>query len=71
MVLTSAKARQFEVSISVEGQSGVMIECDEVEIEQVVINMINNSIDSVVDLDERWIKIYIFTDNKNVVLRFT
>ena len=45
--------------------------CDEVEIEQVLVNLINNAIDAVKMRPERWVKVALFDDANSVVLRVT
>jgi len=43
--------------------------CDEIEIEQVVVNLINNAIDAVKDLPERWIKNLFITRTRPYTLK--
>ncbi len=59
LVLTEAKAKTYSVEISIVNSSQVQIHCDEIEIEQVVVNLINNAIDAIKNLNEKWIKITI------------
>lgn len=56
---------KFDLSTDAE------IECDEVEIEQVVLNLIGNAIDAIKNLTDKWIKIEVFTETGSNVLRIT
>ena len=49
----------------------MIVFCDEVEIEQVFINLLNNAIDAVKDRPEKWVKISVFEDGNYVVIRTT
>lgn len=75
LVLTNAKSKQHDTPVTCDFKSEALIHCDEIEIEQVVINLINNSIDAVKDRDEKWVKIEVFEENLEgaqlVVLRVT
>ena len=42
--------------------------CDEIEIEQILINLINNSIDAIKQLPKKWINISLIEKNENLVL---
>jgi len=69
--LTKLKGKQFDVDISLECNSNGEIFCNEVEVEQVMINLINNSIDAIKNLDERWIKLNINEMNDLISIRVT
>ncbi len=72
LTLTDAKANRNNTSVKIVKDCGALIYCDDVEIEQVLINLISNSIDAVKDRrDNKWVKIDI-TENENaIVLRVT
>ena len=55
--LVESKLKKAQVKIELELLDGVNINCNEVEIEQVFVNLLNNSIDEVQSLPDRWIKI--------------
>lgn len=57
VVLTEAKRKKFDVSIDVKIESEAMVMCNEIEIEQVVVNLINNAVDAIKDFEDRWIRI--------------
>ncbi len=69
LVLTETKARQNEVVVKEECSDDLRIKCDPVEIEQVLINLINNSIDAVKGQSERWIQIKSFSVSDEVILQ--
>ncbi len=69
MVLTSGKSSRSLTGVDFSASSEGLILCDEIEIEQVLINLINNGIDAIKDLKEKWIKISLFEEEKFVVIR--
>lgn len=69
MVLTEMKFKQNDVLVTCDFRTESIIHCDEIEIEQVVINLINNAVDAAKDCEEKWVKIQIFDDADSVVLR--
>lgn len=73
LTLTDAKSRQHdtEVIYNHSSQSRASISCDDVEIEQVLINLINNSVDAVKNKNVRWIKLEVTDHNNKVILRIT
>ena len=66
LVLTSAKIKRHDTAISVEANVAGNIHCDEVEIEQVLINLLNNAVDAVRDLPEKWVKVTLREDEKTI-----
>lgn len=70
LVLTESNAKRFSVPIQTEFLNEHAILCNDVEIEQVFINLINNSIDAVKLLDEKWIHISVESKDSFVVVRF-
>jgi len=69
LLLTDNYAKGNSVSLQIEINSTSAIFCNEVEIEQVFINLINNAIDAVKDLPEKWVKLSVFDDGDNAVVR--
>ena len=43
--------------------------CNEIEIEQVIVNLINNSIDAIKTLNERWIRIEVFETVSTIIFQ--
>ena len=71
VTLTSTKSIRHSTPVFLEDKNQGPVLCDEIEIEQVLVNLINNSIDAIKDLEERWVKIELNEINSNVVLRIT
>lgn len=67
--LTEPNAKRHFVSVELKKSSNCMVLCDEIEIEQVLINLINNAIDAVKDLPEKWVKIDLAECPNKVSLR--
>ncbi len=71
VILTEAKSKKHDTSVSVESHANIILKCDEIEIEQVLVNLINNAIDAISDRSEKWIKISYFEEGPAVVVRIT
>ena len=69
LILTEAKANREQVELRFDASGNTTIYCDEIEIEQVIVNLINNAIDAVVDQDEKWVHITIDETSDAVCLR--
>jgi signal transduction histidine kinase len=69
--LTEIRAHYMNTSIDLNIEFDAYILCNDIEIEQVVINIVNNAIDLIQGLGEKWIKIKVEKDNSQVVLRIT
>ncbi len=55
--LATPRAKTQLIPIVFESHSSGKVVCNEIEIEQVILNLINNAIDAVEGSDDRWIKI--------------
>lgn len=65
--LSTQKLTNKQVTFSVEGDyEDIHIHCRDTEILQVLLNLINNSVDSVAGLDERWVKVIVNESKNNV-----
>jgi PAS domain S-box-containing protein len=69
MVLSETKSKRHEAPIEFEQLCDAKIHCDEIEIEQVLVNLVSNAIDAVKDKQERWVKIRLHEANNEVVLQ--
>ncbi len=69
MNLTEAKAKRHDVKVELMCNTKSKIKCNEVEIEQVLVNLINNSIDAIKETAERWVKIALNDEAEEVVIR--
>ena len=68
IILTENKASRYSILVELDVKNDLTIECNDIEIEQIIINMINNSIDAIKELSEKWIKLTIEDSNDHVVL---
>lgn len=66
--LVDSRATHLSVNIGVEVDESLMIECDHLEIEQVLINLLNNAIDAVKSLETRWVLIRASAELNDIVL---
>lgn len=69
LILVDAKAKQNSTLIETHFEPASRIFCDEVEIEQVLVNLLSNAIDAVAGRDDKWIKVALFQDINDVVLQ--
>lgn len=69
LTLTDAKAKRHSTLVSVKSDADGAIFCDEIEIEQVLVNLISNGIDAAKARDERWVSISIMESDFQVVLK--
>ena len=67
--LAEFKAKKLQTPITLVSNSNCSILCNEIELEQVIINLINNAIDATKDLKERWVKVSIEENCEFVELR--
>ena len=71
LILTQSRAVADGVQISFEHDGPGPINCHEIEIEQVIVNLLNNAIDAVKDLPDRWVKLVMREEKDTVLLRVT
>ena len=69
VTLTQIKSTRTGVTLKTEWSEGLTLICDDLGIEQVLINLINNAIDAVKYKDERWVKITAHQENQMIILR--
>ena len=69
VLLTDVKANRNETIVSSEIKGNPRIFCDDIEVEQVLVNLINNGIDAVRDHTDRWVKIQAYEEASSVVIR--
>jgi C4-dicarboxylate-specific signal transduction histidine kinase len=67
--LTESKAKLENTIVTYDLQENLYIFCDEIGIEQVLINLINNAIDAIKNSENRWVKIQLSSDTNSVILR--
>jgi len=71
LVLTDIKSKRHETPVWLDCSTRASIVCDEIEIEQVLVNLINNGIDAVKNLPEKWVRVTIFEDPTQVILQIS
>ena len=69
LILTASKSNRHDTPVTLDCQIDGNINCDEVEIEQVLINLINNAIDAVQNRPEKWVVVSVIAIEDSVVLR--
>jgi C4-dicarboxylate-specific signal transduction histidine kinase len=68
LILTELKSKHFSTPITIDCKSNAKVNCDEIEIEQVLINLINNAIDAVKMQLEKWVKLSVFEEDASVIV---
>jgi PAS domain S-box-containing protein len=71
VILIESKSKRHSTPVTIECSSQAHVLCDEVEIEQVLVNLINNAIDAVKNTSDKWGKVSLFDDADSVALRIT
>lgn len=66
---TNLKTKEFNVPIQFDFPKDLRIDCDPVQMEQVLINLINNSIDAIRNQEEKWVKVEARLEGSEVVMR--
>ncbi len=69
LVLTASKSSRHDTPVTLFCTAAATINCDEVGIEQVLINLVNNAIDAVHNNEDRWVKVTIEDVEGSTVLR--
>ena len=69
LILVDAKAKRHFTKVEASVDPNTVIMCDEIEMEQVLINLINNAVDAVKKLEERWVRVEAKAEGSFVVLQ--
>ena len=69
ITLTETHSKYKNVPVTVNNQSSSLVDCDVVEMEQVLINLVNNAIDATHSLAEKWVKVSIYEEADSVFVR--
>lgn len=67
--LTETKSRRHSTPIQVVNSCPGIVVCDEIEMEQVLVNLINNGIDAADEFDEKWVRIDLFESDDTVIMQ--
>ncbi len=63
--LCQERFRNLQIPLYIEGLEGELsIICRPVQIEQVLLNLLNNALQAVSQLSEKWVRVKIYSDNK-------
>lgn len=69
LTLVEGKALSSATEIQVDITSSNFVLCDEIEIEQVLVNLVNNAIDAAKSGSEAWVLVKLFDEGENVILQ--
>lgn len=69
IIITEGKIKENSIELRINIVSEGKILGDFVELEQVLINLINNSADAIKNLEEKWITLNLFNESQQVVLQ--
>jgi signal transduction histidine kinase len=69
--LTEIKSKLHSTPVTTDCKTDAYVFCNEVEIEQVLVNLISNAIDAVKTRPDKWVKVALYDDDNSVVLRVT
>jgi len=67
--MTDSKVKREFVVLSYEHSSEPNVICNEIEIEQVLVNLISNAVDAIKKNDDKWIQIKLFEIGQQVVVQ--
>jgi len=68
--LCEERLKNNAITVALNTFSNIEIECKEIQLEQVFVNLINNSFDAIKDKDEKWIKITVTELDSTVEIIF-
>lgn len=66
--LAKPRLKNERIEIEIEGSQEAFINCHEIEIEQVILNLINNAIDAMAELEDKWIRIAVTEQEQSIEL---
>jgi PAS domain S-box-containing protein len=69
LTIAEPKRKKNNVLVKVNVPKEIQLFCDSVEIEQVIVNLVNNGIDAVKPLQDRWIEIRASLDARGTLLQ--
>ena len=68
LILTESKSKRLNTPVTIESKTDENILCNEIEIEQVLVNFISNAIDAVQSKKDKWVKILVHEESSSLVL---
>ncbi|KAB8039677.1 PAS domain S-box protein [Silvanigrella paludirubra] len=69
LIMIEEKAKQSFVQLKLDIAPNIFIFCNLIEIEQVIVNLLNNAIDAIQNLEEKWVKINLFKNKGQAILQ--
>lgn len=69
--LSSHRLKMAQVKFEIAPFDDILFECKASQIEQVLLNLLNNSIDGIIELPDKWIKINVSTQKDKIFISFT
>jgi len=67
--LLNHRIGKYDIKVKLDCSTDFYLQCDEVEMQQVIVNLINNSIDAIKYLNEKWINIICLIRKEYVVIQ--
>lgn len=71
VALTEMTANIDQIKVICEVNTNASIQCDDVEIEQVLLNLLGNALDAIKRASEKWIRVSVSEEDASVVIRVT
>ena len=71
LTLTRAKALRTMLEVSFDCQSDALVLCNEVELEQVFVNLVNNALDAVKDIEHKHIRLKLYEIETNACIEIS
>jgi len=69
--MISERLKSYGISLNIVGNAESFVNVSKFQIGQVFFNLLNNSIDAVKDLQDRWIEVSIHERKNNIIIRIT
>jgi PAS domain S-box-containing protein len=69
MPIALTQSKRSNVQLDLVCDEELMILCNEIEIQQVIINLINNAIDAASEMSDRWVNVKCFNDMEEVAIQ--
>jgi C4-dicarboxylate-specific signal transduction histidine kinase len=69
LVIIETKSKRHTTEVRIDVPSNLHILCDEIEIEQVLVNLVNNGIEAIKNMENRWVHIKAYSELGQVVVQ--
>lgn len=64
------KNRSIQIDFDDESFEDIELNCDQVQLSQVFLNLINNAADAVEELDDKWVRVSVFSEKEKLNVMF-